>query len=65
MLELNRENNVKTVDKRRKGFYRVGGAAAILSAALLSIKIIVFTIWPQKPLQLTILLPYYSNLYFP
>ncbi len=59
MPEPNQENNI--VDKHWKGLYKVGGAAAIVSAILLLIEIIVFTIWPQQTTAIAYFTLFQSN----
>jgi hypothetical protein len=44
---MNQVIDNETADTRWKSLYKVGGAAALIAAALLLTEIIVFTIWPQ------------------
>ena len=46
-LNQNKIADTETAGSRWKSLYKVGGAAALLTAALLSIEVIIFIIWPQ------------------
>lgn len=46
-LNPNKVTDTETADSRWKSLYKVGGAAALLAAVLLSIEVIIFAIWPQ------------------
>jgi len=46
-LNQNKVADTETAGSRWKSLYKVGGAAALLAAALLSIEVIIFIIWPQ------------------